>query len=343
MFFGPTPLPTRDPRRSDRWRVGIFLFAAAFTVGLAYADEAVAPRWRHYKDRLVGLYDRGGEASARTGGDAVLPPPAPPIPRPEKKTDAPPPGAITAPSVIVKDTLSGAVLFGRAEYEPRPLASITKLMSALIILEGTPRWLATTTAASDEVFDTFVVPGEDYRTIDLWQAALVGSSNRAILSLADASGLARGEFVRRMNEKARELGLLDTSFAEPTGLDPANTSTASDTALLLSEALRHEEIVSALALKELTLQPASAQKRSAHLWNTNWLLLRWIPHAIPELKGGKTGFIPASGYNFAVQIGDGQGHALSLVILGAHTNEARFVEARELAKWALENFVWRAE
>jgi D-alanyl-D-alanine carboxypeptidase len=78
-------------------------------------------------------------------------------------------------------------------------------------------------------------------------------------------------------------------------------------------------------------------------WNTNWLLLGWVPHPFAEIRGGKTGYIPASGYNVAVEIGAGDGRALDVVVLGAENNEARFEIARDMAQWMFENFQWPHE
>jgi D-alanyl-D-alanine carboxypeptidase len=185
------------------------------------------------------------------GGDADVPPPPAitPPPVPVQMDSSTPPADGTAESIIVKDRVTGAVLSARNEYEPHALASITKLMSAVVLLEhGALPLAATTTVVSDDISDTHMNAGEVYTIDDLWSAGLVASSNKAILSLVDGLGWERGAFVARMNDKAKEIGMANTHFADPTGLDEANVSTASDIAMLLEEALGKQEINMTLLL-----------------------------------------------------------------------------------------------
>ena len=191
---------------------------------------------------------------------------------------------------------------------------------------------------SDNVVDTHMSAGETYTINDLWHAALVGSSNKAILTLVHALGFEQGAFVEAMNRKAQELGMVDSLFVDPTGLDEGNLSTASDVALLLKEALKKQAINQALLVPEYTLIETEGEQH--HFWNTDWLLLGWIPHTFSVVHGGKTGYIPLSGYNVAVEVSNDAGHALLVVIIGAENNEARFTEARDIAEWVYENFVW---
>lgn len=276
------------------------------------------------------------------GGDTVVPPPFP-TPVLREGASSTPPHSMTAQNILVKDKASGTMLYQRDVYGKRPLASITKLMSALVLLERDVPWTSTTVATSDNVFDTFIAPSNTYGITDLWQAALVGSSNQALLTLVDAVyPEGRRAFVARMNEKARELGMIDTMFVDPTGLDESNISSASDVALLLSEALRSETIQNVLATSELNIATTEG-KYPKHIWNTNWLLLRWIPHSLVSLLGGKTGYVPAAGYNFAMEVANKEGNVLQVVILGAETHEARFSEARDIAQWIFENYVWEQD
>lgn len=273
------------------------------------------------------------------GGDTIVPPPFP-TPVLREGASSTPPHSMTAQSILVKDKASGATLYQRDVYNKRSLASITKLMSALILLERDIPWTSTTVATSDNVFDTFIAPSNTYGITDLWQAALVGSSNQALLTLVDAVySEGRVAFVERMNEKARELGMADTIFVDPTGLDENSISSASDVALLLSEALRSETIQNVLTTSELNITTVEG-KYLKHIWNTNWLLLRWIPHSLVSLLGGKTGYVPAAGYNFAMEVANKEGNVLQVVVLGAETHEARFSEARDIAQWVFENYVW---
>lgn len=275
------------------------------------------------------------------GGDITVPPPAQELPAvPKLKEDVEPldPAAFSAASVLVKDVHTGTVLFAKDPYAERPIASITKLMSSLLLLEQDLDWTATTSVVSDDLIDTHMYAGDTYTIEELWQASLVGSSNKAIMTLADHVHWTREAFVARMSERARELGMGKTLFADPTGLDAENISTASDVSLLLAEALSQEKMKQTLLQPELNLYSVERNK-SHHMWSTNWLLLGWIPHEL-VLHGGKTGYIDASGYNFAVRVEDAGGHVLDVVVLGATTHEARFTEARDAALWVFTNTVW---
>ncbi|MBI2989861.1 MAG: D-alanyl-D-alanine carboxypeptidase [Candidatus Magasanikbacteria bacterium] len=246
----------------------------------------------------------------------------------------------SAVGLLVKDIESGKVLLGKNEYESHSMASVSKLMSALVILEHGQEWKATSTAVSDQTFDSFLMPGSVYASEDLWEASLVGSSNKAVLSLIDGMGLSREVFVERMNHKAMELGMLQTVFRDPTGLDEENVSTASDLVILLDEAMRQDKIRLSLEKEEFTIKTLDGDYEK-HMWNTDWLLLGWIPHSFAKFSGGKTGYIPAAGYNFVMRVGSEGGQELDVVVLGAATHEKRFTEARDAAEWVFNNYEWR--
>jgi D-alanyl-D-alanine carboxypeptidase len=76
------------------------------------------------------------------------------------------------------------------------------------------------------------------------------------------------------------------------------------------------------------------------MWNTNWLLLGWINNQLFDLRGGKTGYINASGYNFAMQVGDANDNIVSVIVLGTKSHEARFEESRDVAVSVFENYAW---
>jgi len=249
------------------------------------------------------------------------------------------PEDITAQAIMVKDVKTGASLYTKDEYTVRSMASITKLMTALVLLEHGIDWeqyIAVTTAP---VLDTHMYAGDVYTAKELWESMLVASSNKAAYTLAESTGWGMDAFVSRMNDRAMELGMGYTRFTDPTGLDSTNVSTAADISLLLEEALRFDKIVSGLHKKEIVLY--SDQKDATHkAWNTNWLLLGWIPHEISTFVGGKTGYITESGYNFTMQLGDKEHNMIHVVVLGAESHEARFTEARDIAKAVFAAYEW---
>lgn len=274
------------------------------------------------------------------GGDITANPPIVSTPQvPVLNGEPPDPDTFTAHAILVKDITSGLVLYKKNEYDRWPIASVTKLMSALVVLERTPDWVTSTQVVSDDLIDTHMYAGDTYTISDLWNSALIGSSNKAIMTLADAVGWERAAFVARMNEKATELGMTNTTFLEPTGLDDGNVSTASDVAILLDEALHQDQIRQGLLTKEYNLY--SEERESAHhLWNTNWLILGWIPSKLFNIVGGKTGYISTSGYNYVMETVDDAGHTLAVIVLGTDSHEARFTEARDIAEWAFSNYTW---
>jgi D-alanyl-D-alanine carboxypeptidase len=248
-------------------------------------------------------------------------------------------GEFTAKAMIVKDTKTGTVLFSKNEYEPRPLASITKLMSALVILDQKPDWTTTTVVIGADSLDAHMYAGDVYTFQDLWYSALVGSSNKAIISMVSSMGFTEEQFVKLMNEKAKLLGMSNTIFSDASGLSAENISTASDVVLLLKEAESKEKISNALMTKEYSLF-SNERNESHHMWNTDWVLLGWMPNDLKEFFGGKTGFISASGYNFTMRAGDGASHVVDVVVLGADTHENRFKEAVDITNWVFSNYKW---
>jgi len=248
---------------------------------------------------------------------------------------------LSAASVLVVDDKTDAILFSKNHEEVRPLASITKLMSVLVLSDLGLDWDASSTIQPQDIsFDTqYVKKGEQFSIQDLWNASLIESSNTAIKALVREKSTSTEAFVFLMNEKAKKLHLTSLHFVEPTGLDSRNVGKVEDILRLLKIALLNKKIYSTLQMNEYYVQPFNNKKRL--LSNTNWLLTRWIPHTFIDGNiVGKTGYIQDSGYNFVVRLEDNQGHAIRVGILGASSNESRFTEARDLGMWIFNEFIW---
>lgn len=294
-------------------------------------------------DEKVAAFRNSSSSDAQVLGDQMVNEVIEPVKMPEVfipyvTTKFPNADTFTAHSIVVKDAKTNTLLYGKNEYAPVPIASITKLISALVILDHDLDMSREVIALETDMADTHIVAGGVYSLDELWQAALVGSSNRAIATLARETGLPEDTFAHAMNEKAQSIGMLDAQFVEPTGLDARNVASAADVVILLKEALRYKEIASTLLEKKIVIQEASSKKYE--IWNTSWLLLGWIPNDFDEYYGGKTGYIPASGYNFAMNVGKDGVADLLVVVLGAQTHEARFTEANDIADWIFENTNW---
>lgn len=252
-------------------------------------------------------------------------------------------GVITsAESATVVDARSGAVLFEKNRQESRAIGSMTKLMTALVFLREVSDLDAPATLLPDDERPggrEHLVVGDQYRVRDLLAASLISSDNSATMALVRISGLSAGDFVARMNERAAEIGMQQTTFADPTGLSVDNRSVASDLVLLLRAALSQPDI------RELT-QHASAEVtgisgRVYPLEATNELLdgpLNQEPYAI---IGGKTGFLPEAGYCLGVEV-QKDGQTIYVVVLGSKTLPQRFSDVMALSVWAFETFSWSA-
>ncbi|MDO8499792.1 MAG: serine hydrolase [bacterium] len=254
-------------------------------------------------------------------------------------------GKLSAQAALVLDDSTDTVLYNFNSEIPRPLASITKLMSMLVLSDLPIRWASTTVVLEDDCDSSshHIVPGEKYTLDDLWHIALIGSSNSAVRVLVRASGLTQESFVALMNKKAAALGLTSAKFTDPTGLDAGNMANALDTAKLLRESLKNKKIAEATRIGEYYARPLDS-KKPKRIWSTDWLLTNWIPNKFAkDCIAGKTGYIVDSGYNFAVWLKDDAGHTVRVVILGANSNESRFSEARDLAMWAFEHYSWQGD
>jgi D-alanyl-D-alanine endopeptidase (penicillin-binding protein 7) len=278
------------------------------------------------------------------GGDSI--PAVLPVSRPRvpvlKNKDTQFGGVLTAAVAIVVDDQSNTILYKKNPEEIRSLASITKLMSALVLTDLPINW-SSSTIVSDEDADPsshHIDVGERYTFENLWKIALVGSSNSAIRTLVRSAGFTDEQFADLMNRKAEALGLNSLRFVEPTGLDSRNMGSAADILRLLKAALKVDHIAEALHTSEYFAEPLN-KKTKHQVWSTNWLLTNWVPNTFDkDVLVGKTGFIDQSGYNFVVRVPGPKSHVVRVVVLGAATNEARFSEARDLAKWVFDNYAW---
>lgn len=243
-----------------------------------------------------------------------------------------------AKSALIIDVPSGRILYEYNADQVRSIASLTKLMTAIVFLEGNPPLDAVVTVTRDDARGagrrrSQMGIGESFYLKDILYASLLASDNRATKTLARASGLSLDNFVLRMNEKAAELGLDSTRFVEPTGLDTDNRSSATDVARLLSAALENYWVALITSTDQYTFH--SVNKRRRHiLLNTNRLA-----RAGWEVEGGKTGFISASGYCLATILKDKENHEILAVLLGAPTNSRRFSETIYIIDW-LNRYVY---
>lgn len=246
----------------------------------------------------------------------------------------PAPPALAAPAAIVVDGRSGAVLYARAADAHEPIASTTKLMTALLTLESARPW------------QTFVAPGyvprstaevtigllrgERMRVGDLLRALLLPSANDAAFDLAVGVAGSEPAFVARMNRRARQLGLTNTHYANPIGLDsPANYSSARDLARLASLLLRDPLFASIVASTRARLDSGERPRTVA---NRNDLVGRY-----PFVTGVKTGHTTAAGDVLVASARAGDAAVVS-VVLGEATEQRRDLDTVALLRYGLSRF-----
>jgi len=236
----------------------------------------------------------------------------------------PPEGGVYARNAILLDPLTGEVLFEKNASRSVPIASLSKLMTALVFLEQKPNLDKEVTVRTEELAGaghTQLRRGEVVPLGELLRMSLMCSDNCATRVVALESGLAPDEFIARMNTKSIELGLTGTRFVEFTGLNEHNVSTAADIARLLHAAANEPLIAEITTTRTYEFHTA---RRWHTIGNTNRLL-----YGRYEVLGGKTGFIREAGYCFATWV-RAQGRDLIAVVLGAPTNATRFADAVRL-------------
>ncbi len=246
---------------------------------------------------------------------------------------------ITAKSALAVDAKSGKVLYKRDMDKVLPIASLTKLMTALVFLDYNPGWKKEwSTKASDRRNGGIIYLNTDETlSLDnLFKTALIVSDNDSAMALSRASGLSENDFIAHMNAKAGELGLNNTKFTDPTGLLSSNKSTASDIAKLLNFALQNEAIRETTSTAYYEFEVKSPEKtRTVKLKNTDWLIGGYL-----NIIGGKTGSLESAGNCLAVKIKGKQDQEIIVVALGSETNPDRFQDVKAVSDWVFNNYQW---
>ncbi len=237
---------------------------------------------------------------------------------------------LRAKSAVLVDIESGEILAGKNENKTRPIASLTKLATAIVFLKTAPDLLDIATVTRDERRNagrSRLYVGEKLTLFDLFNLMLISSDNAAARVLARSTGFTKDEFAQKMNDLAAELNLEKTRFVEPTGLDKGNVSSASECAVLLREAMKYEKIAEAISSRNHTYKALNNDKQYV-AYNTNRLL-----YGRHDIIGGKTGYIRPSGYCLALGIENGD-KRLVAIILGAPSNNHRYRDAARLLAFA---------
>lgn len=231
---------------------------------------------------------------------------------------------ILSPEAILVDAGTGRVLWAKRAHQRRPIASLTKIMTAVLALREVP-WHETITVARASTRVPLVKEGlrtgERVPAWKLFYAALLYSGNDDATQLAISSaGTVRG-FLRQMNDEARRLGLRDTHYTSPSGvIDKGNYSTAWDLAALTRYALRNPRFRAVVRRKQIRVGWAPPTNWKLYL-NNNWLL-----HEYRGANGVKTGYTAASGWCL-VASATRHGRRLIAVVLDSRN---MYADARKL-------------
>ncbi len=236
---------------------------------------------------------------------------------------------------LLMDLSSGTVLYEHDSHERLPIASVTKIMTLLLIMEAiedgrlqyTDMITCSPTAASMGGSQIWLEPNETMSVDDLLKAIAVVSANDACAMMAEHLSGSIGTFVAEMNARAAELGMEDTLFLDCCGLDDTAYSSAYDVALMSRELMKHEDIT-----KYTTIWMDTLRNGESQLVNTN-KLVRFYQGA----TGLKTGTTSTAGHNLSATAERG-GLKLCAVILGCTTTDERFGGCRTMLDYGFANY-----
>ena len=242
-------------------------------------------------------------------------------------------------SAILMEQDSGSVLFEKNSHEKLPPASMTKIMTLILIMEaidkGKISWndkiRVSDYAASMGGSQIFLEPGEEMRVEDMVKGIAIGSANDASVAMAEHIAGTAESFVNMMNSKAKKLGLNDTFFKNPTGLPAAGHYTsAHDMAIMGKELLKHEEVTKFTGLYEDYLREETDKK--FWLVNTNRLVKFY-----PGVDGLKTGFTNEAKYCLTATANK-NGMRVIAVVMGAPSPKDRNAQITSMLDYAFTQF-----
>lgn len=236
-----------------------------------------------------------------------------------------------AEAAIVYDPVTQQILWEENAQDSRSIASITKVMTAVVVLETEPDLTEPVEIARSDVYrasTTYLRARDRVTKGDLLHLLLVASDNAAARALARISPEGSAGFVARMNQKAAELDLRETRYADPSGLYNENVSSAYDMARLITFASADPRLASIMQSATFTFQ---TPRRAISVRNTSRVL---VDRMGLQVKAAKTGFITRSGYCLATLLRLPQTEQeVAVVVLGARSNAGRFLETRNLLEW----------
>ena len=236
-------------------------------------------------------------------------------------------------SAIVLDS-EGNIIFGKDVDTVRSIASITKLMTAMVVLDAQldlDEQLTITSADRDLIRMTGsrLAVGATLTRRELLLLALMSSENRAATALGRTYPGGMDAFVAKMNEKARSLGMTSSRFADPAGLHTENLSTASDLARMIAAAKTYPLITQSTTTLKQEVRPFS-RRGPLNFANTN----RLLKNADWDIELSKTGYIHEAG-RCLVMRANIEGEEISIVLLNSFGKLTPYGDSNRLRKWML--------
>jgi D-alanyl-D-alanine endopeptidase (penicillin-binding protein 7) len=231
-----------------------------------------------------------------------------------------------APSHLVLDISKKEIISSNNEDVIRPIASLTKLMTALIIVESD------VDMNEEVIYHGGIWRNKKVKRSDLLESLLIKSDNSAAEALAASYPLGRQQFIKVMNARAVTLNMNNTVFEDPSGLGKHNLSTAKDLAVLVTKAYEHPEISNTSASKYFKVEIKNKRKITyMAVNNTNSQLL----NVFGNITLSKTGFTNPAGRCLALIV-ENNSNKYAIIILGEKTSGDRFYRARTLINMVSE-------
>lgn len=251
---------------------------------------------------------------------------------------------LSATNAIVVDSESGKILFAKNSHESVPIASITKLMSVLVVIDLGIDWgreVVITEEDKREGGKVYLGMGEKVTIDNLVNLSLIASDNQSVATLARVTGFSEDDFVNLMNEKAKNLGMSETEFFDPTGLDVRNVSSPDDLVKLAKKIFSIQRINEILSKDEYEFKELSAGI-SHKVYSTDKLLSSFLKDGEEYiLQSGKTGYLPEAGYCFLSKATNKDGKEIIIAVLGSSSDYSRFQETKGLIVWSFNNWRWK--
>jgi D-alanyl-D-alanine endopeptidase (penicillin-binding protein 7) len=226
-------------------------------------------------------------------------------------------------SVYLYNLSTGQTIVAENTYEVKPIASITKLMTAMVAIDYS-KDLDKQLIVSKKLKSH--LPMKEHTRGEVLTALLVGSDNAAAETIAEDYPNGREGFMRAMNQKARDLNMKNTKFLDPSGLSVFNVSVAEEVAIMVNEASKYELIRQLTTTKETTFDvPYKKKVKTTTLVNTN----RPVLVEFASIIASKTGLTNAAGWCLAMSVENNDQKYL-LVVLGSKSKQARLQTVEQL-------------